>query len=170
MHDLYPSIKTVTLFGNLIAAVVKHFFVKQAEFHRDWHLYALLKSCVSQQLSWQCAVNTQERRRSKDLVLTLRLRWTLPQWENILTTEASSFLRQVKQIHLKDACLKADKEQRRRTTCYTVWKTDVAGALRTKPPHNRFMDTWFTLSALILTMVWKINKMRCLILGRKIED
>lgn len=57
MHDLH--IKTVRLFGNFIAAVIIHFFVKQAVCHKDW----LLFSRLFQKLCWQSRVYT---RRSGD--------------------------------------------------------------------------------------------------------
>lgn len=109
----------MTLFGNVIVAVVKHFFVKQAECLKDRRLYILLKTCVSQQLSWQSGVNTQEQWRSKGLVLTLRLHWMLLQLKKKKNQQqkkkhsnnvTSSFLKKVKQIHLKCVCLESHKD------------------------------------------------------------
>lgn len=84
----------MTLFGNVIVAVVKHFFVKQAECLKDRRLYILLKTCVSQQLSWQSGVNTQEQWRSKGLVLTLRLHWMLLQLKKKKPTKKTKTFQQ----------------------------------------------------------------------------
>lgn len=49
----------------------------------------------------------------------------------------SSFLKQVKQIHLKGVCLESHGDWKGRITCYTVWKLLLPG-----PQRQKTLGSW----------------------------
>lgn len=108
-------------------------------FEADWMPSRLtsihpIKTCASQQLSWQSGVNTQEQQRLKGLVLTLRLQRTLLQEENIPTTyPPPSSSRSNKSTWSVSASSPTGIEGE--NNLLHILKTAAAGGSKTTPPQ-----------------------------------
>lgn len=113
-----------------------------------------IKTCVSQQLSLQSRVNTQEQRRSKGPILILRLHRTQSRYSSPSSNRANKSTCGVSAL--------SSQGNRRRKKKLDSLRTAAARALKTRTLQRRFRDRWVTSLVLILAWISKLLESVCI--------